>query len=330
MSHPSSSATADIESSVVKEAIMWMVRLQSGHANDATREACRAWRMEKREHELAWQRVQGLGRDLDQSFKSLPDSDVAFEVLQVAARRMQRRQALKLLSLALAVGVTAGTGRDLVPWQAWSADYATGKGERREFAMSDGTVLLLNSDSAVDVRFSESQRLIELLRGEILLISGHDGQAPTYRPLRVATRHALFEALGTRFIVRQAPESTWLTVEEGAVAIRPESAGSSVAQAGQSYIVTRTGVARNDATDMEVGAWADGFIVARDMRLADFLDEVSRYRTGYLRCEEKISDLRLSGVFQIDDTDKLLAILPRTLPVRVDYRTRWWVTVAGK
>ncbi len=66
------------------------------------------------------------------------------------------------------------------------------------------------------------------------------------------------------------------------------------------------------------------------MRLADFLAEVSRYRNGRLACSEAIADLRLSGVYRLDDTDKLLELLTRTLPVEVHYRTRWWVTVQAR
>jgi ferric-dicitrate binding protein FerR (iron transport regulator) len=46
-----------------------------------------------------------------------------------------------------------------------------------------------------------------------------------------------------------------------------------------------------------------------------------------LSCTAQVADLRLSGVFRLDDTDKLLAILPQTLPVQLRYRTRWWVTL---
>ncbi|MCY1460045.1 Protein FecR [compost metagenome] len=66
------------------------------------------------------------------------------------------------------------------------------------------------------------------------------------------------------------------------------------------------------------------------MRLADFLAEVARYRHGHLGCAAEIADLRLSGVFRLDDTDKLIDLLPQTLPVRVQRRTDWWVTVEGK
>lgn len=52
---------------------------------------------------------------------------------------------------------------------------------------------------------------------------------------------------------------------------------------------------------------------------------MSRYRHGYLGCTEDIADLRLSGVFRLEDTDKLLQLLPQTLPVFVRQRTRWWV-----
>lgn len=72
---------------------------------------------------------------------------------------------------------------------------------------------------------------------------------------------------------------------------------------------------------------ADGLIVTRDMRLADLVSEVERYRQGYLGCAADIGDLRLSGVFRLDDTDKLLAIVAQTLPVQVRYRTRWRVSL---
>lgn len=79
--------------------------------------------------------------------------------------------------------------------------------------------------------------------------------------------------------------------------------------------------------DMDAGAWVDGLIVTRNMRLREFLNEVARYRHGYLTCSSDIADLRLSGVFRLDSTDKQMAILPQTLPVQLRYRTRWWVTL---
>ena len=52
-----------------------------------------------------------------------------------------------------------------------------------------------------------------------------------------------------------------------------------------------------------------------------------RYRPGLIVCHPAIADLRLSGVFPVADTDKVLAALANSLPVQVRTRTRFWVTV---
>ncbi|MCR3786110.1 FecR domain-containing protein [Pseudomonas aeruginosa] len=217
-------------------------------------------------------------------------------------------------------------------WQRLSADYSTATGERRSIELVDGTRLQLNTDSAVDVCYDDGQRLILLARGEIFLASGADTQSPTHRPLRVRTAQGLFEALGTRFNVRLQDAATCLSVSEGSVRIdafgaRPLQAP--VAEAGQSYRIAADGVRRLERPQMDAVAWADGLIVTRDMRLADFLAEVARYRNGYLGCAAEVADLRLSGVYRLDDTDKLLQVLARTLPVRLQRHTRWWVRVVA-
>jgi transmembrane sensor len=79
--------------------------------------------------------------------------------------------------------------------------------------------------------------------------------------------------------------------------------------------------------DDYVDAWSKGFFYARNMRLQDFLNELSRYRFGILRCDPAVADLRISGTFQINNTDQILSALPYTLPVSVRYQTAYWVSI---
>ncbi len=95
----------------------------------------------------------------------------------------QRRAALKLLGLLLVAGGSGYLVQRSEPWQAAFAEHRTATGEIRHVTLSDGTRLDLNSDSAVDLRFSASERRIRLIRGEVLLTSGHD----PLRPLIVET-----------------------------------------------------------------------------------------------------------------------------------------------
>ncbi|MCC9596910.1 MULTISPECIES: hypothetical protein [unclassified Rubrivivax] len=76
--------------------------------------------------------------------------------------------------------------------------------------------------------------------------------------------------------------------------------------------------------------WARGVLAVEDLRLDEFLAELSRYRPGWIRCEPAVAGLRLSGAFMLNDTDAVLDNLARLLPVRVLERTRYWITVAPR
>ncbi|VVP99936.1 Protein FecR [Pseudomonas fluorescens] len=322
---------AEPQQQVVKQAIHWLLRLRNNAANPKLRQQCDVWRAAHHEHELAWQRVQSLHSELSNNLRAVPGAQVAFNTLENSAQGLGRRQALKLLSGVLLMGSAAWLGKDVIGWQQWSADFATATGERRAFQLPDGTRLELNTDSAVDLDYTPQQRLIELTRGEIIVTcGGADEGAPFDRPLRVQSRHGVYEGVGARFILRQDADCTRLSVTNGQVVIRSPlgvDAQPIHVQAGHSYLIDHRQAQMAPPLDMEVGAWADGLIVTRNMRLGDFLKEVGRYRQGYLGCAADIADWRLSGVFRLEDTDKLLAILPQTLPVQLRYRTRWWVTL---
>jgi transmembrane sensor len=314
--------SAGPDEQVVRQAIQWMMRLR-GTGDAQLQRACEHWRGQDADHELAWQRVQQLDRELGLGLKAMPGASA---VLDNARTNLRRRQALKLLSGATMTGASLWLTRDITPWERLTADLATATGERRGLALGDGSQLQLNTDSAVDIRFDARQRQVALLRGEILVNS-----AIRAIPLRVQTRHGLLEAQAARFVVRQGKAASRLSVLQGSVALSPSSGLSKqVVEAGQSVDLSPHGIRPVPRLAMEAGAWADGLIVSRDMRLADFLAEVSRYRHGRLACADGIADLRLSGVFRLDDTDKLLTLLPRTLPVQLHYRTRWWVTVEAR
>ncbi len=313
---------AALDEQVVRQAIQWMMRLR-GNGDAELQKACEHWRGQDTNHELAWQRVQQLDRELGMGLKTLPGASL---VLDNARAGLRRRQALKLLSGAAVGGAALWLTRDITPWERLTADLATATGQRRGLALADGSQLQLNTDTAVDIRFDSQQRLIELRRGEILVSSAIQ---PT--PMRVRTAHGLVESQAARFVLRHGKAASRLSVLQGSVVLNPASGlQKQVVEAGQNFDLSRDGIHPVRELGMEAGAWVDSLIVTRDMRLADFLAEVSRYRHGRLACADSIADLRLSGVFRLDDTDKLLALLPRTLPVQLHYRTRWWVTVEAK
>jgi len=313
-----------IDPLILGEAADWLVQLQSGTASEDDQRAVQAWCQRSAQHALAWQRAEAILGD----FRRLP-TPVTGETLRRLSRNgaVSRRQALHRLGLWLLAAPAAWLAWRETPWQQWTADARTAVGEQRPLTLADGSQVLLNTDTAIDISFDAQQRRINLLAGEILVTSAKD-PATQARPLLVRTLHGQAIALGTRFSVRLDGALTQVAVLEGAVDARPAHAGSGlVLKAGERSAFNASRV--QPAAPLEPGdlAWEHGMLLARGMRLGELLQELSRYRPGVLRCHPAVAELKVSGAFPLADTDASLRLLGDTLPVAIQGLTRYWVTV---
>jgi len=136
-------------------------------------------------------------------------------------------------------------------------------------------------------------------------------------------------ALGTRFSVRSDDGHSRVSVLQHAVEIHPVDNPRLMLRldAGQAVSFDQRHIGSAHSAAPGAGAWTQGMLTVIEWRLADFVSELSRYRPGVLRCAEGIGDLRLSGAFRIDDTDIVLENLSASLPVKVRYLTRYWVSI---
>ncbi len=165
-------------------------------------------------------------------------------------------------------------------------------------------------------------------RAEISIQTGGDPGFAVKRPFLVRTPFGAVQALGTRFVVRLDEGSALVSVQEDSVALRPaDSADSVIAQAGQDWRLDRQRAQRIPEPVMVAHAWTEGVIVGKNLRLADLLHELSRYRRGRISCAPEVADLRVSGTYHVSDTDQALQFLAQTLPIRLRYWTRFWVSV---
>ncbi|QNK70969.1 FecR domain-containing protein [Variovorax sp. PAMC26660] len=330
-STPGSESRGDL----LDQAIAWAVRLGSGGADDRAHEACNAWRAAHPAHEQAWQQVQTV----EDAFRQVPpvSGALAHGALQAATRMrtQSRRRALGVMGLAATGGVLGLFVWREAPW-VQRAEYATAIGERKRVMLADGTELNLNTGSEVQVVFSPRRRLIVLRRGELFVRTGADtGAMLGHRTFWVEAPHARFEALGTRFGVRQADNETRLSMTEGRVAIHAGDAPAVIAQAGDGYIIRANTTEPQRIVDrsFETDAWTDGALVAKQMRLDAFVAELARYRSTPLRCDADVASLRVSGVFQLggpDPVGRALEALVRTLPVRLESSTGDTLTVSRR
>jgi transmembrane sensor len=321
---------------VRKEAVAWYARLCSGSTTDLDRAGWRQWHDSHPDHQQAWLRIEAMRAALRQ----VP-TNIAAPTLRMTAEARNRRQALRGVGLFVATG-TLG-------YAAWRgaaeegyvrpllADYRTGIGQQRQVPLADGSLLVLDTGSAADVRFSGTERVVRLWAGEILIDTAHrrQPQSPVDpRPFIVQTAQGSVTALGTRFTVRQRDGYTDVAVLEHAVALRSNGPGSRqdpvLLHAGQQARFSATRIDAPQPADDNAGQWRSGSLLVNNRSLAEVLAELSRYRHGRLGCDPAVAGLRISGVFPLADTDRALALLTRTFPLRQRSLTRYWVTLGPR
>ncbi|KWF92230.1 FecR domain-containing protein [Burkholderia cepacia] len=311
---------------VARRAVEWWVDRQAGRTGEAFDAALARWRAEDPAHDAAWRHIETMQQRLGGLTAGL-DPQAAHAAL-LSPRAGRRRAAVKALAVLLFAGGAAWMAEPARRAAIWPADLRTAVGERRTVTLADRTVVVLDTDTALDVRFDAAARRLRLLRGTIMVTSGHDDRVPA-RPLVVATAQGELRPLGTRFAVRQRDGATRIEVFAGAVRVQPDdaAAGARVIAAGEGADFTRDAIGVQAPLDAYASAWTGGMLVASRMRLADLVAELDRYRRGSLRCDAAVADLRVSGTYPLDDPARVLDTLKATLPIDVHYLTRYWATV---
>jgi transmembrane sensor len=308
----------------IREASTWYVRLNADPVSPRTQDRWRQWLAADATHARAWQRV----TDVQATFSRVPGA-LAQPALQ-AAGKVHRRTILRgMVGIGIVVS-SAGIGYRLLPWALPGVDVRTAVGERRRLVLADGSIVHLNTDTAIDVRFGPAERRLVLHRGEIIVTTHPDGVAVP-RPFLVETQQASVLALGTQFSVQTSAQVTQVGVQQAAVEVWSHQAPAHRMRvsSGQQTRVAEGRVQAPQLLDRTATAWRDGSLIAIDQPLGELVMALSRYRRGWLRCDPAVAHRRVSGTFPIDDTDLALAALAQGFGLRIVRRSAYWVTVTG-
>jgi transmembrane sensor len=314
---------------VSEQAIDWMVRLRAGTPDAALLERFNAWLAMDRAHSQAWAKLQDrLGgsfntvRALD---RRLPGQ--ASEARQVLLQSHgSRRDALRVIAGLGLLGGGVWLGARSQLGDALLADLHTGRGERQDFNLADGSRLSLNANSAVDLRFDDKQRLVILRHGELVIDVAPDPR----RPLRVRTAEGEVRALGTRFLVAQEQDASRLVVLQHSVEARLFDGTVQVVQEGQSALLHARQIALLGGDQRRRADWLNGRLNVLDESLEQVVEALRPYSRGFVRVAPQVRGLRVQGVFPLDDPDRAFNALAETLPIRVDRYSPWLTLIGSK
>lgn len=309
------------------QAARWLARLQAGDCTAAERAACRRWQAADPANAAAYAQMEALHRHSAELGQDPERRAVANALRARSARRARRRRLGRWgLSLSAAAALVLAVG---LGWRHWDPaqperTYASAVGEQRTFTLDDGSRLLLDTDSAVRVRYSRQQRRVELQRGQAQFTVA---KAPE-RPFTVQAGAASVRAVGTQFQVRRYPDGVRVNLLEGAVEVTappptPEAAPRTATLApGEQLTLDTHGQWVRHPLDREMAeGWTRGELVFRQTPLAQLVDEMNRYTPVKLRlADPALRDIRLSGVFYGSDQASLVDALEQVWSLRTERR----------
>ncbi|OZI74426.1 FecR domain-containing protein [Bordetella genomosp. 12] len=307
----------------INEAAAWYVRLGSETVSQEDQQAWRHWLGHNDANRAAWDKVEQVCRQLGR----LPGS-IARPTL--AATKVTRRAVLSSIGLLAGVGGTSWLGWQTLPWHSWVADYRSAVGERRNISLADGSSMLLDTDTAVDVTFDAEARILDLRSGAIF-VTTHPDPHHTPRPFIVRTRQGTVIALGTRFTVKAEGDWTNVAVLEKSVRIAPNQGHDTLTlHAGQQTQFSDSAISPPQNSDLTTASWVTGNLVVFDMPLGELAAELGRYRRGGLTCDTDIAHLLVSGSFPLNNTDQALASLTQSFPIKASRFLGYWTRLVAR
>jgi transmembrane sensor len=308
---------------VAAQAIAWVVQLRSGEATAADFAAYAAWRQADPRHTAAAEQMDRALGVLQAVPEALaPRQAMRRSLLSQPGRRGALRNTLGLACAGVAGSVLWSNGQR--PLSAIGADFSTGTGERRVVTLADGSRLWLNARSVVEQAFDGSVRRLYLRTGELIIDVAKESGG---RAFVVQTSEGSVQALGTRFLVSKQEGSSLVAVLHSAVRVTPLSGEAMTLFQGQTARLTARSVQGQPMSPQAASAWEDGFVEVHDRPLQDVVDALRAYRSGVLRVSVQAARLRVTGSFSLDDSDLTLAALADVLPITVQRRTQWWVSI---
>ena len=273
------------------EAAAWIVRLHGPHRCAELEAAFRDWLQAHPENGKQFERV----TEVWDAGSSVPVPGVP-RMTRWKEEPRRRQWSLAAALLLLLCGLAGW-----ITWRAWvDPSYTTGVGEQRVVRLDDGTRLSLNSGTRVVITYSDTERRVELVRGEAFFEVAHNAA----RPFIVTAGDQQVVAIGTTFVVRYEAARTAITLLEGSVKVSPATDMGLTLAPGERVTFAAGGSRRLDEPKIEaVTAWRRGEVMLDSTQLEEAVAELNRYDKNTLIIDDpQIATLSISGIYHAGDS----------------------------
>jgi len=299
------------------QASAWLARLQRADVGEADGLEFDAWLTESPANREAYRAALAVWQAFEGRQQDVLD-DLAAEARHAARRPGPNRRWLVGGGVAIAAGLAAVAVLPSMLGRPSVQTYSTTKGQHRRITLADGSMVDLNAETRLIVRYARRERLVELGDGQAIFDVAHDAS----RPFTIVASGRAVRVLGTQFDVRNRAGDVTVSVARGRVQVRPVAslkAGQTfVLRPGQRLEIHRTGVAELSAVDpQEALGWRSGRLVYRGEPLAEVVADLNREFVEQIEVTDAaLAQTPVTGVIVLDDQASVAKRLSLMLPIR--------------
>ncbi len=345
-------APIDRRSRAAEEAGEWLLSLQAGELSREQREAFVDWLRESPVHVAEmlrmasvhgvldqfeqWTRIATTGAEADEVVVTLPQASGS-----EAAPKKQRAVAPWLAAAAIAcIVVIAGFLVSTLRGQVIQTD----RGERREVALSDGSVVQIDPETRLRVKMDEHSRQIHLESGRALF---RVAKNPA-RPFIVHADGTTVRAIGTAFGVEHRDQGVVVTVAEGKVSVDgPRSVDTGRASPAREVATPEPAIVlvANEQVTLQVAAsmpqihkvdsgralaWAEGRLIFEDTPVAEVVAQFNRYNSIQIQVQDaRLAARPISGVFNAANPEAFIDFIQAGAVVQVSRDSGGRIVIAS-
>jgi len=283
------------------EAAAWIARLRDERRGPDVETEFQEWLRESDEHRRAFNRMTQVWEQAGK-IQMRARADVS------ATRRGRSR--FSPWAAALAATFVLAVITAVYYWR--DNALVTAVGQQQVRVLREGTRVVLNTDTRIEVNYDEHARLVRLVRGEARF---DVAKRPTW-PFLVSVGGQEIRALGTSFIVRHDNEQdVSVTLVDGRISVTPVAADGGappqVLVPGQRLVISRHRAPAMDRPELSrVTAWERGRVEFDETPLKDATTEMNRYTTiRVIVPDTEVGQLRVGGVFRAGDSDEFVKVV---------------------
>jgi transmembrane sensor len=292
------------------EAATWITRLRDEQRGPDVEAELKEWLGKSAEHQRAFKRMTQVWEQAG-NIRMRAQADVSATL----SGRSQFSPWAAAAAAALALVVIVS-----LYWR--DNAFTTAVGQQRVRVLRDGTRVVLNTDTRIEVNYDEHARRVRLVRGEALF---DVSKRPTW-PFLVSVGDQEIRALGTSFIVRHDNDQDLsVTLVDGRISVAPvPENGEAPQQApqvlvpGQRLVISGHHAPAVDRPELSrVTAWERGRVEFDATPLEDATAEMNRYTTTrVIVADAEVAQLRIGGVFRAGDSDEFVKIVSAAFGLR--------------